>query len=281
MISVIIPANNEAKVIGVTLKKLKPCITAGDVEVIVVCNGCSDNTAEVVASYGKLVKCIITKTPSKTNALNLGDRVATGYPRFYLDADVVLSQEALREVATVLQKSSFLAAAPRMQIDTRKSSWVVSAYYEVWQKLPYVAEGMIGTGVYALAKKGRQRFDLFPQIIADDGYIRALFTNRERISVDSAHSLVRAPLNLEGLLKIKTRSRLGRQELSKKFPELLINEEKKYLKTLFNLIFHIKLWPKICVYLYVNLYTRLLANRHNKLSGFTGWKRDDSSRNLD
>ncbi len=85
---------------------------------------------------------------------------------------------------------------------------------------------MIGTEVYALSEKGRKRFDAFPEIIADDGYVRALFKADERTLVDSCYSLVRAPANLASLLKIKIRSRLGRYELKKKFPELLGNEEK-------------------------------------------------------
>ena len=64
------------------------------------------------------------------------------------------------------------------------ASSAVRNFYEVWQELPYVREGMIGTGVFALSEKGRKRFDTFPQFVADDGYIRLLFKNHERTKVD-------------------------------------------------------------------------------------------------
>jgi len=280
MISVIIPAYNEEKVIAATLKELIPGAESGELEVIVVCNGCSDKTADVVASFGTAIRCIETPEPSKTNALNLGDEVASGFPRIYLDADVVLTLEAIRQIAQVLQSGRFLAAAPKMYMDTRHASWLVRCYYEVWQQLPYIREGLIGVGVYALSQDGRKRFDTFPQIIADDGYIRALFQTHERTSVDSCRSLVRAPATLEGLLKIKTRSRLGHYELKKKFPELLKNEKKQYGLAMFESLKQVCLWPKLLVYLYVNFHARCRANKYARTQKFSGWERDDSSRDL-
>lgn len=281
MISVIIPAHNEGNVITESLDELISGATSGELEVIVVCNGCTDNTAQVVASFGASIRCIETEVPSKANALNLGDAVANSFPRFYQDADVVLTLDAIRQVAQVLGSGRFLAAAPRMHMDLRKASWPVRAYYEVWQQLPYVREGMIGVGIYALSEEGRNRFLKFPEIIADDGYIRALFQTNERTSIDSCHSLVRAPASLEGLLKIKTRSRLGRYELKMNFPELIQNEEKHYSNALFGLLSQVHLWPNLPVYLFVNLLTRFRAKRYARLQGFTGWERDGSSRSVE
>jgi glycosyltransferase involved in cell wall biosynthesis len=278
MISIIIPAHNEERVISATLKELISGATIGELEVIVVCNGCTDKTAEIVASFGDAVKCIETPVPSKSNALNLGDSKASGFPRVYQDADVVLSLEAILKIAQVLKSGEFLAVAPLMRMDFRNASWLVRSYYEVWQQLPYVQEGMIGTGIYALSENGRKRFERFPGIIADDGYVRALFKSDERTSVDSCYSTVRAPSNLASLIKIKTRSRLGRYELKMKFPELLENEEKSYSNAMLGLLSQIYLWPKLPLYLYVNLLTRFKAKKYAKVQGFTGWERDESSR---
>ena len=278
MISIIIPAHNEEKVIATTLGVLKAGVVSGELEVIVVCNGCSDNTPEIVASFGTSVSRIETPVPSKTNALNLGDDVASSFPRFYLDADVVLSMGAIREVANILRSGRFLAASPKMKMDFRHAPWAVRSYYQIWQQMPYVQEGMIGTGVFALSEKGRARFNNFPEIIADDGYIRSLFKAHERTIVDSCYSLVRSPTNLTGLLKIKTRSRLGGYELKRKYPELQQNEKKKYGAAVVGLIRQVNLWPMIPMYLYVNMIARLRAKRHFHRKGFTGWERDDSSR---
>ena len=100
----------------------------------------------------------------------------------------------------------------------------VRAYYRVWARLPYVREGMIGVGVYALSEEGRRRFAEFPEIIADDGYVRMLFSPSERVRVDDAPVRVYAPEGLSDLVRIKTRSRLGRYELRQRFPDLVAGE---------------------------------------------------------
>ncbi|MCK5614291.1 glycosyl transferase, partial [Candidatus Pacearchaeota archaeon] len=181
-------------------------------------------------------------------------------------------------ISKILLAGPYLAASPKMEINYQNSSWPVRSYYEIWQRLPYVKEGMIGTGVFALSEVGRKRFEKFPEIIADDGYIRSLFKSHERISVNNCYSIVQAPSTLDGLLKIKTRSRLGRYELAKKFSHLLQNEEKKYGPALSTLIMDVRLWAKISVYLYVNVITRYRALKYYKEKGYTGWERDNSSR---
>lgn len=279
IISIIIPAYNEEKVIRDTLSPLLGGIERGIIEVIVVCNGCKDRTASVVKSLSADIICIETDIASKTNALNLGDEQATGFPRIYQDADVVLSLDSIEMIARELRLGKYQAASPEMKMSYNNSSWAVRSYYEIWQMLPYVEEGMIGTGVFALSEEGRNRFEKFPNVIADDGFVRALFKTSERVSVKGASSTVRAPVDLKGLLKIKTRSRLGRYELALKFPELKGNEEKKYRNAFIVLLPKVHYWSKIFIYLYVNLASRWLAKKWIEKKGFTGWQRDESSRN--
>jgi glycosyltransferase involved in cell wall biosynthesis len=278
MISIIIPAHNEESVISRAISELLKGAQKGILEVIVVCNGCSDNTAGVVASFGPAIRCIETAIPSKSNALNIGDAAARGFPRIYQDADVVLSMEAVQRIAYLLQSDQFLAAAPKMQMAFGGASWPVRAYYAIWEQLPYVREGMIGVGVYALSRNGRKRFDSFPDIIADDGYIRALFKSHERKTLNTCSSLVHAPSDLQGLIKIKTRSRLGEYELREKFPELLQNVEKYYGNAMLYFLGKISLWPMTSVYLIVNILARIRAKRYTLKYGYTGWERDNSSR---
>ena len=53
----------------------------GEMEIIVVCNGCKDDTADVARAFGDPVKVVETEIPSKIKALNLGDEAATCFPR--------------------------------------------------------------------------------------------------------------------------------------------------------------------------------------------------------
>ena len=145
---------------------------------MVVCNGCTDLTADVARGYAaRGVRVMETPVASKTSALNLGDTEVIGFPRFYVDADVTLPLTSIRRIAARLEGGA-LAASPVMTVDLRGAGAAVRAYYRIWMRLPYVREGMIGVGVYALSEEGRGRFGAFPDVIADDGYVRMLFARR-------------------------------------------------------------------------------------------------------
>lgn len=278
MTSVIIPAHNEANVIERCLRPLESSIEAGEIEVIVVCNGCSDDTADRVSGVSDKIICIETDEASKVNALNLGDSAAHSFPRFYIDADVVISLESVIAVKKALE-NGYMAASPEVKMNLATSSWFVKAYYDVWLSLPYCRAGMVGTGVYALSCEGRNRFAKFPDIISDDGYVRCLFSESERGAVRGHYSLVTAPGKLSGLIRIKTRSRLGRYELEEKFPEIISNEEKDYAGTMKELLLNVKMWPKIAIYVVINYVTRARA-KWQKSNNMQSWERDNSSRDV-
>jgi len=278
MISVIVPAHNEEAVVSRSIESIRRNAGADSYQVVLVANGCSDATATVARRTWPSVHVIETETASKSNALNLGDAEALGFPRFYMDADITLTPEAIDTIGSRMAEAGALAAAPAMEMRFLNASWLVRAYYEVWQELPYVREGMIGVGIYALSEEGRRRFARFPSIIADDGYIRLLFKPEERLCVTECRSIVTAPTSLSGLIKIKTRSRLGGYELAEKFPELALNEKKDYAGALWPLLRRPGLWPSLFVYLTVNLIVRFRARKMHYRGAHGVWERDESSR---
>src|SRR5687767_14075885 len=165
MPSVVIPACNEETVIGRCLMALLDGAAADELEVVVVCNGCSDGTAELARRFGRGVRVLETPVGSKIQSLNMGDAAATRFPRFFIDADVLFPLAALRQVANRLE-NGVLAAAPRAQFDLTGCSWAVRAFYEINDRLPSSQEGIGGSGVYALSREGRARIGCFPDLIA-------------------------------------------------------------------------------------------------------------------
>ena len=216
-VSIIIPAHNEERVIERTLGNHQEGITPG-FEIIVVCNGCTDNTANLVSKYGS-VKLLVTETASKTYALNKGDEIATGKCRVYMDADVVMTIGGLKSMMMDMNRKGVLAITPNVKMDYSNASRFVKTYYKFWLQLPYVREGFIGGGVYMLSDQGRSRFCEFPNIISDDGYVRSLFSNEEISRSDNIFSVVSAPGTIVGLIKIFTRSRVGQYQLFAMYPE--------------------------------------------------------------
>ncbi len=280
VISIIIPAHNEARVIRRCLERVTSGLEPGEAEVIVVCNGCRDDTAAIAGAFGAPVRVIETTVPSKVNALNLGDEAAAGFPRVYMDADIRLEGRAIRRIAEMLEKGPCLAAAPSMQMDLDRSSWFVRAYYRIWSSLPYTREGFMGVGAYAMSEAGRRRFGRFPEVIADDGYVRMFFMPGERTAVPDCVSVVQGPATLWDLIKIKTRSRLGLYQLRRRFPELFAREAamKQYGAASRGILANPRLWPCAPVYLCVNLISKHRARRQMDRIEQYVWERDESSR---
>ena len=105
--SIIIPAHNEALVIEKTLSELIQAAPHGLYEIIVVCNACMDNTAKLVSQFND-VKLLETDKASKTHALNLGDSIATGDIRIYMDADVTMKAKYIEKMIMVLKNYSLI-----------------------------------------------------------------------------------------------------------------------------------------------------------------------------
>ncbi|MEO6436724.1 MAG: glycosyltransferase family 2 protein [Tepidisphaeraceae bacterium] len=279
MISVVIPAHNETAVIGRCLRALVEGAALGDVEIIVVCNGCTDDTAAIARLFAG-VKVIETSVASKSHALNLGDKAVTGFPRFFIDADVVMPRAALLETAKVLDEGIALAAAPRMAVDLSGSNWLVRSFYRIWTRLPYFRKGMIGSGAYGLSEAGRRRFEGFAAITADDAFVRLHFDAAERVIVPSCTFTITAPRTLRGVIKIKTRGHFGNLELAKRFPHLLEKNETRHGGAMLSLATQPRLWPSLAVYVYVRVVSRLLSYKRYRFGDHEHWERDDSSRQI-
>jgi glycosyltransferase involved in cell wall biosynthesis len=279
MISVIIPAHNEGSVIARGLKQIINGAEPREIEVIVVCNGCTDNTASVARSFGPPVKVIVTEVSRKTHALNLGDQLATGSTRFYVDADVVIEHEAIQQLANRLKSGDVLAIAPKPIFELYGCGWSVRSYYEIRSLLPAAQEGIGGSGVYALSEAGRKRFGEFPALIADDGYVRIHFQDNERETLASAHSTVFPPQTLKDLIVTKTRSHYGSFELEKLHPDLWKNRGESNNKSLIRLYKSPRLWPKLAVYCCITIIARRRARKRFGY-GAMKWDRDNTSRVL-
>lgn len=276
-VTVIIPAHNEESVILRCLRALLTGSAPGELDVLVVCNGCTDRTADVARSADPCVRVIETPVPSKTEALNLGDAAATYPTRIYLDADVELTIDAAREIVSALHGGGYLAAAPSIDVKCAESTWAVRAFYSIWCRLPYLREGMVGSGVYGLSPQARARFDRFPPITADDAFARLHFRHHERITVQSHSYTVRAPRDLKSLIKVKSRSHWGNVELRRGWPHLIAHENARHGGALASLACRPALWPALAVYAYVKIATRLRVTFRYGVSK-PRWERDDTSR---
>ena len=96
LLSIIIPAHNEQDYIRRTLQAARQQ-TFHNFELIVVCNGCCDRTAQVAREFCD--QLIVMPERGLSRARNLGGHAARGKILVFLDADTLLERHALETIA--------------------------------------------------------------------------------------------------------------------------------------------------------------------------------------
>lgn len=215
MTSVVIAAYNEGRVIGRCLDALL-ADSAGRLEVVVAANGCRDDTVDQARRPGVVV--LDLPRPGKPAALNAAERRVSTFPRVYLDADMQLTARDLDRLAAALDdrvagEGTPLAAAPRREVDTTGSAFVVRQYHRALGLHPAYRHSLFGRGVVMLSERGRTRFDEFPEVLADDFFLDSLFGPDEKVVVADVVSVVGAPSSTRVLLRRLARVRRGNREL--------------------------------------------------------------------
>lgn len=274
--SVVIPAFNEENVIERCLTALLHDAGPGELDVVVACNGCVDRTAEIASAFGADVRVVTVERASKTDALNLGDRTARWFPRVYLDADLVVSTDAVRRLVEPLVHGQALAAVGFMSVDLRGCSWPVRAFYGAWALHPYLSSGKFG-GVYALSRGGAARRGPYPAVIADDAFVRERFAPAQYVAVETCRFRVSPPRTLRGLVRIRTRVYLGNLELTRRAHESRRCASTDRTGFVGAALRTPSRWHCLPVYVAVNLIAKNRARRMWARRDCR-WERDESSR---
>ncbi|AGT10168.1 glycosyltransferase family 2 protein [Paracoccus aminophilus] len=228
-VQIIIPAHNESGFLGHCLDAVLAQDYQGAAHVIVVANGCTDDTAARAASFGPALKArgwrlTVAELPEggKVGALNHGDRLAGEGARIYLDADIQMAPELLSGIAAALATDQPRYAGGRLVV-ARSESPVSRAYARFWQRLPFVTTGVTGAGLFAVNPAGRARWGAFPGIISDDTFVRLQFSEDERILVNEAYHWPIAE-GFSRLVRVRRRQDNGVSEIARLYPELLGNQ---------------------------------------------------------
>ncbi|MBX0299449.1 glycosyltransferase [Cryobacterium sp. 1639] len=279
MLSIVISAHNEEHVISRSLDALLSQETPVPIEVIVSANGCTDRTVERATRPGVVV--IDRQEPGKAAALNAGDRAASGFPRIYLDADIIVPRGGLAAVlARFAETSHAQAVVPRRRLDTAGRPWSVRAYLSIHERLPAFRTGLFGRGMIALSAEGRARFDAFPDMIADDLFLDALFTTAEKVEESSVVVVVAAPFATVDLVRRLVRVRRGNAQMRAGAMGGRIGvrvrpaDRWSWLRDV--VLPNPRLLPAAVPYVVITVIAGLLARRTAKPGA--GWGRDESTR---
>lgn len=263
-ITVILPARNDAENLSRCLTELAKQDHPGPVRIVVVPNGCTDETSDIARSftdrlpsnYSILIHDVSQQ--SKACALNAGDRFALPGIRVYLDADSVLSPNSLRLMHDTLQSDGINLCAPRRVI-RRSSKFITRCYSKVWSALPYVNDSIICSGVYAVSATGRSRWTEFPLIHSDDKFVRLHFRSDEWHRIEEAYSVVGMPDGTRRLFRARVRWCRGNRELARHYPSLIQQDQNRYAGIVRRILGCPKLWGDIPLYAALHVSASLVA----------------------
>ncbi|MDF9816948.1 glycosyltransferase family 2 protein [Streptomyces sp. SPB162] len=292
MTSIVIPAHNEGRVIGRLLDSLLAESCTDEFDIVVVCNGCTDDTAQVAGGRGADVRVVEIAEPSKHRALRTGDEHAHGFPRLYVDADVVITTSDVRALIQPLDDSSaILATAPERDLPLAGCAWRVRAYYQVWQRLPAVRRGLFGRGVIAVSEAGYARIAALPPLMADDLAASLAFAPDERLVVDTARVVVHPPRTWPDLIKRRIRAATSSAQLEhhqrqerggdrREAADAAVAPSARTGKADLLAILRAepKLVPGIVVFLWAAVAARRGSRKAIRSQDFGTWLRDESSR---
>jgi hypothetical protein len=204
--SIVIPAHNEAGCIERLLLALAPL--ADETEIIVVCNGCTDDTADRARLAAPWANVIELEQASKPSALDAGDASGTSFPRAYIDADVRIDAAAVRMLFAAVSADT-PAVAATTAYDLSNSSRIVRSHYAIWSRMPSNNNVISGTNAMVVSAEGRGRFLSWPKFIGDDYFLDGQFTPHEKQRIPAATVVRSAPRRWRDCVSRKARVHQG------------------------------------------------------------------------
>ncbi|KUO39812.1 MAG: hypothetical protein APZ16_01300 [Candidatus Hadarchaeum yellowstonense] len=103
-ITIVVPALNEEKLIGQTLKNARG--VAPEAELIVVDSGSRDKTAEIAGEYARVYRHV----GNVAQARNFGAKMAAGEIIIFLDADTLITRQFVDEVIKAFRDPGVVGA---------------------------------------------------------------------------------------------------------------------------------------------------------------------------
>ena len=210
--SVVIPAHDEATVIGRCLEASTPSSARAAHVVVVACNGCTRRHRRRGPGVRR-PRGPRDRPRSKTAALNLGDEVAD-------DLSAAL-RRCRRRTARRLGGRAGRPAVDRAQpsrpvppyLNVPRRQGLVRSYYRA--RAPVLRSGLaLGRRRLRTLDRGTGRFEEFPDVIADDLFVDRLFRRDEIEIVDADPVVVHTPRDVRNLINVLRRAQRGKGELA-------------------------------------------------------------------
>ena len=116
-ITVVVPAHNEEKYVARCIRSIRRAAEyyGGDTEIIVVCNRCTDRTAEIAGSHG--VRVIFNEDRCIASVRNAGIFAAVGDIIVTIDCDNRMTKGTLKEIVYLLSSGKFIGGGAPIRFE--------------------------------------------------------------------------------------------------------------------------------------------------------------------
>jgi glycosyltransferase involved in cell wall biosynthesis len=164
--SIVIPAFNEERLIGETLKRIQSALTVfsgrgWETELIVCDNNSTDRTGEIARAAGAQV--VFEPVNQIARARNRGAAAAAGDWLLFVDADSHPGRELFEDVAAQIESGRCLAGGVTIRLDGNypKAGLVVRLWNRISRTFRWVAGSFIFCDAAAFRKVGGFSDELF------------------------------------------------------------------------------------------------------------------------
>lgn len=234
-VSILIPAYNEGKIIKQCLDSaLKIDYPKNKLELIVINDGSTDNTAELVKPYmGRGVILINKKNGGKATALNLGLKKSSGRYVACMDADSIIQSSTLKKMILAFDEEKVASVTSAMKVYKPKN------LLQGIQSIEYILAillrklmGQINTISAIPGPFGIYRKDVLNKVgyfdvnnLTEDNEIamRLQYHEYKIRNVSDAYVYTLAPSSLKGLHKQRLRWYRGLFKNSLKYKKMMFN----------------------------------------------------------
>jgi glycosyltransferase involved in cell wall biosynthesis len=156
-VSVVIPAFNEERILGATLRAIRHATTAFDEvawssELIVCDNNSTDRTAAIAAEAGAVV--VFEPVNQISRARNAGAARATGDWLIFVDADSLPSRELFADVARTIGEGRCVAGGSTVRPDF--SPFAATVIVAIWNGISRSMRWMAGSFIFCEAAVFRE-----------------------------------------------------------------------------------------------------------------------------
>jgi glycosyltransferase involved in cell wall biosynthesis len=129
VISLVIPAYNEEKLLPATLAAIRSDLS-GDIELIVVDNESTDKTREIALAAGATI--VDSTVHNISHVRNTGAAAANGDGLVFIDADTLVKPGLIQKIRSALDEANCFGGSVRVEYEAPYERFWMSLFMKLW-----------------------------------------------------------------------------------------------------------------------------------------------------